>query len=457
MPSISLPNGWHPRPYQRPLWEYLESGGRHAVAVWHRRAGKDDIALHRACIAAHERTGNYWHMLPEYKHARKAIWDAINPRSGMRRIDEAFPHALRKSTNQTEMKIDLKVGSIWQLVGSDNFNALIGSPPIGITFSEWAVADPRSYAYLRPILAENKGWALFIYTSRGYNHGHTTYESARQNPAAFAQALTVEDTGVFDTETLEVERRGYIEEYGELDGDALYRQEYYCDFSATNIGAILGRYVEAADKAGRISDDVVTDPDGAKIEVSCDIGFHDTAAFWYWQPRPDGFALIDYDEDSGLDASEWIPRIKERGHDIGMIWLPHDAKAKTFQTRHSAQMQFTSAFGWDRVRVVPQTSISDRINAARVVASRCHFNRTRCKAGLQGLRGWSYEYDEERKTLSREPRHDWASHPGDGFSYGAQMMRERKIVVLDNAAPRFPIHQTFNELRNMVAKRRAEV
>ncbi len=205
MAKIRLPNNWDPRAYQRPLWDYLEAGGRHAVAVWHRRSGKDDVALHRTCIAAHERVGNYWHMLPEYSHARKAIWDAINPNSGLRRVDEAFPLAIRRSTNNQEMKIELKSGSIWQLVGSDNFNALIGSPPIGIVYSEWAVANPKSHGYLRPILAENNGWSLFIYTSRGYNHGFTTYEAARKDHKSFAQRLTVDDTSVFNRETLESE------------------------------------------------------------------------------------------------------------------------------------------------------------------------------------------------------------------------------------------------------------
>jgi phage terminase large subunit len=138
------------------------------------------VALNWGAVAAHQRIGNYWHMLPEYKQARKAIWDAINPHSSRRRIDEAFPKELRRSTNQTEMKIEFHCGSIWQVVGSDNFNSLIGSPPVGIVYSEWAVADPRSHGFLRPILAENKGWALFIYTSRGYNHGFSTYESERQ-------------------------------------------------------------------------------------------------------------------------------------------------------------------------------------------------------------------------------------------------------------------------------------
>ena len=86
-----MPNQWHPRPYQLRLWHYLENGGKRAVCVWHRRAGKDDVCLHWTAAALHQRIGNYWHMLPEAAQARKAIWDAVNRLTGKRRIDEAFP------------------------------------------------------------------------------------------------------------------------------------------------------------------------------------------------------------------------------------------------------------------------------------------------------------------------------------------------------------------------------
>jgi phage terminase large subunit len=418
---IRLPaNNWTPRAYQRPLWDYLERGGRNAVAACHRRWGKDEVALHRTVIAAHERVGNYWHMLPQAKQARKAIWDAVNPHTGRRRIDEAFPLELRRSTNNTEMKIDLKCGSVWQVVGSDNFNSLIGSPPVGIVYSEWSVADPRAHGYLRPILAENGGWALFIYTTRGYNHGFTTYESARTDPGSFAQLSPATETGVFTAEQLEHERLAYMAEYGEYEGDALFRQEYLCDFSAANVGAILGRYIENAEKEGRICD---FEADG-DVEISSDIGFRDTATWWFWSRKLGGFDIVDYDEDTGLDAEDWIERLKGFPYTIRRIWLPHDARAKTFQSKHSVVEQFVKAFGAERIEVVPQTRMQDRINAARIVAPKCRFHRTRCKAGLDGLRAWSFEYNEETKTYSKEPKHDWASHPGDGYSYGAQVMRE---------------------------------
>jgi hypothetical protein len=67
--EVILPNRWEPRHYQRRLWSYLETGGKRAVGVWHRRAGKDEVCLHWAACAAMQRVGNYWHMLPEASQA----------------------------------------------------------------------------------------------------------------------------------------------------------------------------------------------------------------------------------------------------------------------------------------------------------------------------------------------------------------------------------------------------
>lgn len=430
---IRLPaNGWTPRPYQRPLWDYLESGGKHAVAVWHRRAGKDEVALNRSVIAAHERPANYWHMLPQYAQARKAIWDAINPHSGRRRIDEAFPPEIRKSTNNVEMKIEFKCGALWQVVGSDNFNSLVGSPPVGIVYSEWSVANPMAHAYLSPILAENNGWALFIYTARGYNHGFSTYEGAKNDPTAFAQLLTVSETGVISLEALARQRRTYVELYGPEAGDALFRQEMYNDWSAANIGSVLGPAVERAEHDGRIVDFY---PQSNEVIVTSDIGFRDTAAWWFWQPRPGGFDLVDYDQGIQMDADDWIDRLQEKPYRYSKIWLPHDAKPSTFQTKHSPLERFLRAFGVGKVDIVKLTKKPEQINAARTIIERCRFHRTNCKAGLDGLRSWSFKYDEEKKIYSKEPDHDWASHPGDAFAYGCQVMREMTVHIPEEPKP----------------------
>ena len=102
------------------------------------------MTLHWSAVSAMQRPATIWHMLPQIAMARKAIWTAVNPHTGTRRLDEAFPKAIRETTNETEMFIRLKNGSTWQVIGSDNYDTLVGSPPAGIVFSEWSRANPAS-------------------------------------------------------------------------------------------------------------------------------------------------------------------------------------------------------------------------------------------------------------------------------------------------------------------------
>lgn len=448
--EIDLPNGWTPRAYQLPAWRYMQAGGRHAELVWHRRSGKDEIALHTTACKAFQRVAGYWHMLPQASQARKAIWDAVNPHSGRRRIDEAFPMELRRTTRNQEMQIEFLNGSTWQVVGSDNFNALVGSTPAGIVYSEWALANPAARAYLRPILAENGGWQMFITTPRGKNHAHKTLEAAKKTEGAFAQVLDAYSTGVFTPEQLEIERIAYISEFGVDMGQAMFDQEYGCSFDAAILGAVLGRWMGRARADGRIVESGLYDPDGAPVCISSDLGFRDTASWWIWQPRQDGFGLVGYLGASGRDADDWIDDLTEylteRGMRLARIWLPHDARNKTFATKHSPMERFLAKFGAQVVRVVPMTKISDRINAARRVVERCRFDEEACFEGISGLTSWHFDYDIDTREFSREPAHDWASHPGDAFSYGAQMMEEAPPPQDEAPGPRYLHETTFSEL-----------
>ena len=210
----------------------MAAGERWKLGTADCRWGKDVLALNHIAVAAHERVGNYWHMLPEYEQCRKAIWDALDdnpyrdPKVPPRLIDQAFPLAIRKNTYKQRMMIEFKCGSTYQLVGSDNFDSLVGSPPIGIVFSEYSLADPLAWVYMRPILRQNKGWALFVYTPRGDNHGHRLFNQAREDMEMGkdwrAEISTVGDTGLISLEELEDEHREMVGEWGLEEGDALF-------------------------------------------------------------------------------------------------------------------------------------------------------------------------------------------------------------------------------------------
>ena len=414
--NIVLPNNFKPRPYQEELMTYMDNGGDRACCIWHRRAGKDAVSIHQIAKMSHQRRGLYWHMLPTQRQARKVVWDAFT-RSGDRLIEQAFPIPLRKGdANNTEMKIPLKCGSMYQLVGSDNYDALVGSNPIGVVFSEWSLTDPRIWDYVRPILLENGGWAIFIYTPRGYNHGWDIKNIAENNDDWFYSHKTVENTNVVAIEDIAKEvRDGMPEE--------LVQQEFYCSFSAANVGAILGGRVEAAEHEGRVVDTDLYDPNGSDIITSCDIGFRDATAWWFWQIRKDGPALIDHMEESGLEAQDWLDKLSSLPYKYDTMYLPHDARAKTFATRNSALEQFLKS-GYN-IKVLPPVKVADKINAGRAIMPLCRFSKLKCARGLASLREWSFVWDDKHKIFSKEPNHNWASHSADGFCYGALVLTDR--------------------------------
>lgn len=441
--TVTLPsNGWRPRPYQRKLWSYLENGGKHAEALWHRRAGKDEILLHWGAIASHQRVATYWHMLPMASQARKAIWEAVNPHTGKRRIDEAFPQALRDTTRENEMLIKLKCGSTWQVVGSDNFNSLVGSPPAGVVCSEWALANPAARAYLRPILAENGGWQAYITTPRGKNHAYQTFKAAEADPKAFAQKLTVYDTGALDPEMIESERRAYIADYGADAGDALFRQEYLCDWDAAILGAYYGHEMRLAEQQGRIID-LEYDPD-MKVHTAWDLGWTDDTAIWFFQVHRGEVRVIDFHSVSGADIPTLAQTLFSRGYDYGDHWLPHDARPKTLAANGRSIVEQLFALGV-RGKIVPSLSLQDGVQATRMMFPRVWFDQTKCADGIEALKQYRREYDAEKRIFRDKPLHDWTSHGSDAFRMMGIAYREMKPAPREEK-PRFFNDLTANEL-----------
>jgi phage terminase large subunit len=446
---VQLPhNGWRPRRHQMNAWRYLENGGRHAELIWHRRAGKDEICLHWAAIAAHQRTATYWHMLPEAAQARKAIWDAMNPHTGRRRIDEAFPMELRATTREQEMLIKFKCGSTWQVVGSDNFNSLVGSPPAGITYSEWALAKPMARAMLRPIILENGGWQFFITTPRGKNHAFNTYKAAVASMGAgkdvFAELLTANDTGVMTKEQLAEELRQYQEDYGEEAGEAYFRQEYLCDFDAAILGAIFGSEMRKALDAGRICNLPIDK--NTPVETAWDLGRTDDTAIWFFQRVRGERRFIDYYAASGLDIPDYVEVLRQKGYRYGQHWFPHDAAPATLASGGKSIVEQFFALGV-KGRIVPRLGVQDGIQAARAMFPVTYFDMDRCADGIECLRAYQRIWNAEKKDFSAAPLHNWASHGADAFRMAAVAMRDGDGAPPKPKPPRNPLtHETLNEL-----------
>jgi phage terminase large subunit len=426
--EIPLPaNGWYPRDDQMALWDYLENGGKRAVEVAHRRWGKDEISLHMTATKMNERVGNYWHMLPQFNQCRKAIWEAVNPRTGRRRIDDVFPMEIRAATRNTDMYIQLVNGASWQLVGSDNYNALVGSPPIGIVFSEYALSDPQCWAYLSPILEENDGWAAFISTSRGDNHLKRILDMARVRPGWFAQVLTAEDTPVFTAMKLAEIRAEMVATFGPELGEAMFQQEYMCSFQGAIMGSYYGKQMALARKDGRISR--VPHETGLEVYTFWDLGVDDSMTIWFMQFVGRETRVIDYYENSGMGLAHYAKVLKgeEKGHEhrakysYGDHYMPHDANVREMSAGEHAKsrVEVGEELGIRPIQVVQRPrnkdAVMNGIEAVRNILGSCYFDEFRCAQGVSALEGYKSEYDEEKKVMKNTPYHDWTSHGADAF------------------------------------------
>lgn len=218
---INLPHLFNPRDYQLPLLKRMDEGCKRAVIVWNRRSGKDKTCFNYVIKKAFEKVGTYYYFLPTYSQAKKVIWDNID-NDGFRMIDH-IPKELIKSTNATELKIELINGSIIQLIAADEFKKSgIGTNPLGVVFSEYSVTSPEAWSFVSPILAANGGWAIFNFTPRGMNHAFKLLQQAKNNDKWYWEVLTVDDTKVFSKEALEEEKKMHPQD--------IFDQEYYCKF-----------------------------------------------------------------------------------------------------------------------------------------------------------------------------------------------------------------------------------
>lgn len=438
---VRLPyNGWTERPYQEKLWDYLCAGGKRALAIWARRSGKDEVALHYSAIAMHKRVCNVWHCMPEYLQGRKAIWNAVNPHTGKRRIDECFPLELRESTNDGQMFIRFKNGSTWQIIGGDRYDKTVGSSPAGIVFSEYALSNPAAWGYFQPILAENNGWALFITTPRGRNHVFDMAKYASQADDWFYEKLTVNDTGAMSREQQAVVLAEYVALYGADAGQAQFKQEYLCDFQAAILGAFYASEMAAVRDEGRVLE--IEAIPSQPVHRSWDLGVRDSTAIWFFQVVGTQVFVLDYYVASGVGLEHYADTIVERYRQYkwthGNDYVPHDAKVRELGTGRT-RVETMKRLGLAPI-LAPDETLLDGINAARRTLPMCVFH-PRCESGIAALEQYHREWDSDLKCFKPNPLHDWTSDGADSFRYMALSWRQapaRIIQVPEQTGWRIP-------------------
>jgi phage terminase large subunit len=410
---------------------------RWAVVVAHRRAGKTVSCINeliKATLTFKGNDGRFAYVAPFYSQAKAVAWDYL------KRFSAVIPGI---SVNESELRITYPNGCSIRLFGADNADALRGLYFDGLICDEYGDWRPSVWGYvIRPALADRQGWAIIIGTPKGRNQFWEIYEHSRVNSEWLSMSIKASESGLLPESELAALRL-------ELTEDA-WRQEMECDFDAALPGAIYGKEIWLADQQGRIKPDLY-DP-ALKVHAVLDLGWSDDTAIWWFQVGKE-LRLIDCYSTHGMPIAHYHEILKAKPYKYGdWLWLPHDARAKSLQTGRSIEEQFRG-LGW-KPRIVPELGLIDGIQASRLTLADC-FIDTKCAEGVDALKQYQREYDEDKRSFRDKPRHDWTSHYSDSFRYACLVWRE-EMKSKAPELPKFPQQKTISEIIRDNARRKRD-
>ena len=386
---------------------------RWAALVAHRRAGKTVAAVNdviRAAVTCKSVSPLFGYIAPFRSQAKSVAWGYL----------KRYSEPICQATNEAELQIDLVTGARIRLFGADNADAMRGLGFDGVFMDEYGDFRPSVWgSVIRPTLSDKQGWAVFAGTPKGKNQFWDIFDIARANPAEwFSLVLKASQSGILPEGEIEAVR-------AQITPDQ-FEQEYECSFEAAILGAFYGIEMREANEQGRIT--AVPHDDAIPVHTAWDLGFKDDTAIWWFQVVRGEVHVIDYYSASGANIEDLATVVSSKPYNYGVHHLPHDARAKTLAAQgKSIVEQLASHLGLHALRIVPNLSVQDGIQAARMTLPHCYFDAGKCKEGIEALRQYEREYDEDTKAFRKNPKHNWASHGADAFRMLAIAWRDEPL------------------------------
>ena len=384
---------------------------RWSCLVAHRRAGKTVAAINdiiKRALLEGGRGAQYAYIAPFRSQAKSVAWDYL----------KYYAKAVSESSNESELTVTLINGAKVRLFGADNADAMRGLGFNGVYLDEYGDFKPSVWGNIvRPALSDRLGWAVFGGTPKGKNQFHDIYKVSQATPDWFLLRLPASVSKLLPATELKAASQ-------QLSQDQ-YDQEYECSFDAAIMGAYYGQEMRQVDADGRIRD-LRFDPD-ADVMTAWDLGYRDDTAIWFYQVVRNEIHVLDYYAVSGASIEEIAKVVIDKGYRYTRHYLPHDARAKTLASGGKSIVEQLAVHlgGMNKLSIVPEIGVQDGIQAVRMILPKCYFDPI-CDEGLEALRQYQREYDEDKKSFRQTPRHDWCSHPADSFRMMAVAYRENK-------------------------------
>lgn len=221
---------------------------RFSVVVAHRRFGKTVGLINHTIKQALSNTRlrpQYAIVAPFLKQVKMIAWEYL------KYYTRVFPNT---KVNESELWVEF-LGRRVQLFGADNPDAMRGAYFDGVILDEYAQIKQDVWdEIIFPAITDRDGWVVFSGTPKGQNHFSELYQRALREFAVnnegdwWAGIYPITETGIFTAAQIELIRSTMSENK--------FRQEYMCDFTASNDDILLTIGLVTASANREISRDV---------------------------------------------------------------------------------------------------------------------------------------------------------------------------------------------------------
>ena len=418
--------------------DFHKRNQRWAVIVAHRRCGKTVACINDLIVKAlleNKKHAQYAYIAPYYSQAKSVAW----------RYLERFSEPVLSKSNQSELWVELINGARIRLFGADNPDALRGNFLDGVVMDEMADMKPSVWGeIIRPLLADRIGWATFIGTPKGHNAFYDIYNEAQKSPNWYTKVMRADQTMILPESELEDARASMSVNQ--------YEQEFLCSFEAAITGAYYGQEMRRITDLGRITT-VEYDP-MFPCHTSWDLGFNDSTSIIWFQSVYGEIRVLDHHSSNGQAIPFYTGLLAQKadefGYKYGTHYLPHDARAKTLASGGKSIIeQISTKIDLKHLKIVPNLSLQDGIQATRLALNRCWFDN-RCEELIECLRQYQREWDDDKKVFRDRPKHDWTSHSSDAMRYLSVVWKDEEGPILkDNRIRGLHVGETEVTLNEM--------
>lgn len=393
--TITIP--YTPRNY---FYGLHNSKKRWIVCVSHRRSGKTVATLnHLIRDAINKPNSKYAYIAPTYKQAKNVAWDYLKQYSRL------IPNI---KINEAELRIDYPTGSRITLFGADNPDSLRGLALWGVVFDEYSQQPSNIFSeIIRPALADNLGYAIWIGTPKGKNEFYRLFDQARNDEERLAIFLTVDDTKIIPQSEIDDSRKVMTEDE--------FNQEWFCSFEASIKGAYYAKEISRAREEGRITN--VPVELSIPVHTFWDLGMSDYTSIGFFQVIGKEKRMIDYYENNGFGLDYYAKVLKEKPYVYGTHNFPHDVEVRELGTGKSRKEVLESLT--IKGNIVPNIPKEDGINASRLIFNSMWIDKDKCSQFIDAISQYRKEWDDKKGMFKDSALHDWTSHAADMFRYFA--------------------------------------